>query len=124
MKGEFICVLCPNGCPIDAEFNADSGASKLISLRGHKCLRGEAWVRQVIENPKRCFSTSIPVKNGDHILASVRITKPVPLSKVMEVMAEIRKLYPEAPLCVGDVLLRCPAGTDTDVIVTRGVKLR
>ena len=54
-------------------------------------------------------------------MASVRTTAPIPLSKVRDVMNEIKKLFPEAPLSIGDVLLSHPAGTQTEVIVTREV---
>lgn len=120
MKNELICVVCPNGCLIDAEFT-ESNPPHLIAFEGHKCPRGENWVRQEIENPMRTFSSSVLVKHGNFITGSVRTTKAVPLSKVMTVMEEIRKLSPEAPISVGDVLLRNPAGVETDIIATRSV---
>lgn len=120
MTGEFLCVLCPNGCSIDAEFTEDK-PPKLISFTGAKCMRGRTWIRQEIEHPLRTISTSVPVQNGDMICASVRTDKPIPLEKVMEVMAEIRHLCPQAPVAIGEVLLDCPAGTDAKIVVTRNV---
>lgn len=121
MKNEFLCVVCPNGCLIDAEFT-ESNPPKLISFEGNKCARGEDWIRQEIENPLRTFSSNVIVKHGNFITGSVRINKPVPLAKVKAVMEEIRKLTPEAPLHIGDVLLKNPAGTDTEIIATRNVE--
>lgn len=121
MKNEFLCVVCPNGCLIDAEFT-EGKPPKLIAFEGHKCQRGEVWIRQEIENPMRTFSSNVLVENGNCITASVRTTKPVPLARVMDIMDEIRKLHPKAPLHVGDVLLNNPAGTDTSIIVTREVE--
>lgn len=120
MKGEFICVVCPNGCLIEAEFTGQK-PPELLNFSGHKCQRGATWVKQEIENPIRTFSTNVLVKNGSFITASVRTTKPVPLGMVMPVLVEIRKLRAEAPLRIGAVLLSNPAGTDTDIIVTRNV---
>jgi CxxC motif-containing protein len=117
---EYICVVCPNGCEISAA--TDDSGRRLIRASGFKCDRGREWIEREIENPMRTFSSSVPVKNGDFIEASVRVTKPVPLSKVFEIMDEIKLLRPSAPLSIGDVLLKNPAGTDTEVIVTRNVK--
>lgn len=69
----------------------------------------------------RTISSSILVKNGEVPLASVRTTAPIPLSKVMDVMKEIKGCVAIAPLRIGDIILTNPAGTDTDVMVTRNV---
>lgn len=120
MKGEFLCVLCPNGCAIDVEFT-DDRPPKMTSFAGAHCTRGEEWIRQEVERPLRTIATSVPIKNGEMICASVKTSTPIPLEKIMDVMAEIRTVYPEAPLVIGDVLLNNPAGTNTKIIVTRNV---
>ena len=118
---EFTCVICPAGCFIEAELTGDRPV-KLKSLTGHRCEKGEAWVRQEVENPMRTVSGTVTVNNGDFLCASVRTNKPIPLARIPDVMSEIRKLRPEAPLAIGDVLLVNPAGADTEIIVTRTVK--
>ena len=118
---EFICVVCPNGCSINAVYDESVKPVKLISAKGFRCPRGEKWIRQEIENPLRTFSTSVTVKNGDFIEASVRLTKPIPLSKVFDVMSEIKDITLTAPVSIGDVVLTNPAGCETQVIVTRNV---
>ncbi|MDR1731407.1 MAG: DUF1667 domain-containing protein [Synergistaceae bacterium] len=122
IKGEFTCVVCPNGCFIEAEYlEGGSEGPKLLSLAGNQCKRGETWVRQEIETPMRTISTSVPVHGGDFLLASVRTAEPIPLAKVQDVMAEIRKTSLNAPLSIGQVVLKNPAGTETEIIVTRNV---
>ena len=120
----FLCVVCPNGCVIDAELE-DSGESdgklRLVGVAGNLCDKGEDWVRREIENPMRTIAGSVLVKNGDYITASVRTTRPIPLARVMEVMNKIRAQNPEAPLRIGQVLIPNPCGLDTDIIVTRSV---
>ena len=121
MKGEFICVVCPNGCSIDAEFEAGR-PPKLISAEGYACDRGLSWVRQEIENPMRTIASSMLVKNGNFIAASVRTRSAIPLEKVRDVMEEIRKRELDAPVRIGDVLIPNAAGTGADVIATRDVE--
>ena len=122
--GEFLCVLCPNGCVIDADFESSGEGGEKLRLKavaGNLCERGEDWVRQEVENPMRTIAGSVVVKNGDYITAGVRTTRPIPLGRVMDVIGEIRKQNPEAPLRIGQVLISNPCGLDTDVIVTRNV---
>ena len=42
MKKQFTCIVCPNGCEIEAE--VENG--QVISVTGHTCPRGEQYVRQ------------------------------------------------------------------------------
>ncbi|MDR1917116.1 MAG: hypothetical protein LBQ58_11140, partial [Synergistaceae bacterium] len=67
IKGEFICVVCPNGCAIDALFSRGTSEARprLISSEGWKCPRGEEWIKQEVEFPMRTISTSVLVNNGD-----------------------------------------------------------
>ena len=85
IEKEFICVVCPNGCSIKAQYE-EGNPPKLISAEGMRCPRGKTWIQQEIENPMRTFSTSVLVDGGDFLEASVRLTKPVPLAKVFDVM--------------------------------------
>ena len=52
MKKQFTCIVCPNGCEIEAE--VENG--QVISVTGHTCPRGEQYVRQELTAPARCWS--------------------------------------------------------------------
>lgn len=119
---EFTCVVCPNGCSIKVKYE-EGNPPQLCEVEGFKCIKGKEWVKREIEDPVRTFSSSVLVEGGDFLEASVRITKPIPLTKVFDVMAEIRKIKLQAPLKIGQVILKEPAGTETEVIVTRNVAL-
>ena len=125
LRNEFVCVVCPNGCTIDAEFEpagpSSAGAPKLIAFQGARCARGEAWIKQEIESPMRTIATSVLVKGGDYISTSVRTERPIPLAAVPEVMASLRGVVLDAPVKIGQVVLTNPAGTETDIIATRDV---
>lgn len=120
LRGEFLCVLCPNGCSIDVEF-IKRPVPKLIFAEGSKCERGDAWILQEIEEPMRAIASNVLVEGGDFITASVRTSKPIPLEKISAVMDAIRPIVLEAPVKLGQVVLTKPAGTDTDIIATRNV---
>ena len=117
---EFTCVVCPNGCPIVVDVDDDE-TPVVTRVRGNTCKRGEQWARQEVENPLRTIASSVPVRGGDFSLASVRTNRPIPLAKIPKVMDEIRLVVLEAPVRIGDVVIRSPAGCDTEIVATRAV---
>ena len=125
LRNEFVCVVCPNGCTIDAEFEPSETPGtppRLISFEGARCARGETWIKQEIESPMRTIATSVLVRNGDYINASVRTDRPIPLTAVKDIMDAVRDVVLDAPVHIGQVVLTNPAGADTNVVATREVQ--
>jgi CxxC motif-containing protein len=120
VKGEFVCVVCPNGCSIEAEFEK-AAPPRLISSAGARCARGAEWVRQEIEAPMRTISSNVLVKGGDCICASVRTRAPIRLDKIKAVMEELKGVTLDAPVTIGQVISANIAGSGTDIIATRNV---
>jgi len=120
---EFTCVVCPNGCSIAVDVDDDENPV-VTRVQGNVCRRGEAWARQEVENPMRTIASSVPVLGGDFPLASVRTNRPIPLGKIRDVMEEIRGLSLEAPVEMGQVVMKDPAGCDTEIVATRSVMRR
>ena len=99
MLKKYTCIICPNGCEIEAEVLD----GEIKSVSGFTCKRGEEYVRQEILAPKRTIASSVAVKNGELPVTSVRITKAVPVE-------------------AGTVLISNICGTDSDVICTKTVR--
>lgn len=120
MIREFTCIVCPNGCGIQAEL-ADG---ELRSLSGAACPRGEVYVRQELTDPRRNIATSVLVEGGVLPLASVRLTEPIPKDRVFDAMEQIKKVRLKAPVQAGTVVIRGILGYGADVIVTKTVEER
>ena len=124
-KRELTCVRCPNGCTIMVELDENGkilvDAEGKLAITGSVCKLGDEWTKQEVENPMRTIASSIPVKDGDLLMVSVRTSRPIPLGKIFEVMKEVRQKTLTAPVTIGDVIIANPAGTDTDIIATRDV---
>ena len=118
MKRRFICIVCPNGCEIEAEVEN----SEVISVTGNICRRGEQYVRQELTAPRRTIASSVFVKDGELPLASVRLTKAIPREMIFPVMDEIHKVVLTAPVQAGTIVLHNVCGLDSDVMVTKNVK--
>lgn len=117
MKKQYTCIICPNGCEIEAEI-ADG---KICSITGQLCSKGEQYVRQELTAPRRTIASSVLVKNGVLPLASVRLTAPIPKDMIFSVMDEIRKVTLEAPVQAGTIVLHHVCGLESDVMVTKSV---
>ena len=118
MKRTFTCIVCPNGCEIEAEYEG----TQVLSVTGNLCAKGKTYVTQELVAPRRTIATSVRVVGGALPLASVRLTNAVPKSRIFDVMREINRHTLTAPVRIGDVLVANILGLDSDVIVTRNVE--
>lgn len=118
MIREFICVLCPNGCELSVELNEDN---TILKLEGATCQRGDEYVQQELFAPQRNIATSVKVMGGNMPLVSVRLSEAIPKEKIFEVMDEIKKVKLEAPVSLGQVVIKNVLGLQRDVIATKQV---
>ncbi len=122
MKREFTCIVCPNGCEIEAEYEMKNDAVELVNVSGNLCKRGAEYVRQELVNPERTIASSVLVSGGELPLCSVRLNRPVPKGKIFDVMKEIKELKLSAPVSAGTVLIHDVLGLGSDVVVTKSVE--
>jgi CxxC motif-containing protein len=124
-KKELICVICPNGCPLAVlvEEGTEGGpAFRVLAVEGEGCEKGPEWAEQEITHPVRTIASSILVEGGDFPLVSVRTDAPIPLGRIFEVMKEIRSVRVTAPVKIGDILVKNPAGTSCNLVATRMIR--
>lgn len=120
MNKTFTCILCPNGCEIRVQLDG----TEILSADGNKCPKGAAYVEQEIKNPVRNIASSVLVVGGTMPLCSVRLTAPVPKSRIFDVMEKMKEMKVSAPVKAGDVLIPNVLGLGSDVIATRHVERR
>lgn len=119
MRREFTCIICPNGCEIEA--TVENG--RLVAAAGAACPRGRDYVQQELTAPRRTIASSVPVRNGELPLASVRLDAPVPKERIMDVMREIRGIRLDAPVYAGTVVIGNVLGLGSNVIITKDVHI-
>ena len=145
MRKTITCIICPNGCLLSADVSVPgtdasvtgtenprsidspvtgTGCPRVIDspVTGAGCPRGEAYFIQEITDPRRTLTSSVLVKGGELPLCSVRLTEPIPIARISDVMKEIRKMKVEAPLESGTVLIRDVLGLGSDVITTKTIR--
>ena len=103
-KRELTCIVCPVGCRVAVEVDGEE-----MRVSGNQCKRGEAYCRQEVSCPVRTVTSLVAVVGGEHPLCPV---------KTAQVLAILRSLRAQAPIAMGDVLLRDIAGTGIDLVAT------
>ena len=115
-KRELVCVSCPMGCPITVTLDDDG---KVIDVTGNTCKRGDAYARTECTAPVRMLTSTVKVCNGKSAcVVPCKSANPIPKEKMMECMEVINKACVEAPVKIGDVLIKDILSTGVDVVAT------
>lgn len=114
----YVCIICPNSCEIEVEYSGD----EIKRISGNICEKGEEYVKKEILCPERGLTTTIKVKNGSLPLVSVKTSKAIPKEMMMKVMDEISNVEVEAPVRIGDIIIKNVLNTETDIIATKNIK--
>jgi len=120
MKKKFICIICPNGSELEVRYS-EKGSER---VSGSLCGRGLDYVKKELFSPERSVTSSVEVRNGSLPLVSVKTSKPIPKEKIFAVMDEIAGIEVEAPIRIGDVIVKDVLGTGADIIATKNVDKR
>ncbi|MGC9771556.1 DUF1667 domain-containing protein [Fervidobacterium islandicum] len=115
---EMVCIMCPLGCRLTVR-QEDNGE---IIVSGNRCPRGIEYGKQEMIEPLRILTSSVLVLNGELPLVSVKTNKPIPRRLVMKVMDILKNTRVEAPVRVGDVIIKDILNTGADIVATRNVE--
>lgn len=111
-----ICINCPLGCMLEVTRDGDS-----LDIRGNSCKRGIDYGKAEMTNPKRTITTSLFVNGGIHPTVSVKTSSEIPKSLIFKCIKEISGLKVQAPISVGDVIVKNILNTGADIVATRNV---
>lgn len=117
MLKEYTCIICPNSCDIEVLFENN----KVVSVEGALCPRGKTYIDNELSNPVRNIATSVKIENGQLPLASVKLSRPIPKDKIFDVMKEIKKIKINAPVHIGQVIIKNVLELDSDVVITKNI---
>ncbi len=115
MLKNIICVACPMGCPVTVEI-ADNGV--IVSVNGNTCKRGDAYARAECTNPVRSLATTVKVNGGIYNVVPCKSAGSLPKDKIMECMNIINNASVNAPVRLGDILVKNILDKGIDIIAT------
>jgi len=112
----FVCIICPQECALT--LYPDS------SVTGNRCDRGREFAQQEAALPSRVLTTTISVEGGACRRLPIRSSAPVPKHLAPRWLELAKRLQAQAPIELGEVLLRDALGTGTDIVAAKSVPLR
>lgn len=118
-KRHLTCIGCPMGCQL--EVTLDNGV--VTEVTGNTCKRGDDYARKEVTNPTRIVTSTVPVRGGKIAMVSCKTKSDIPKDKIFDCMKEINKIRVDAPVKIGDVLLKDICGTGVDIIATKDVDI-
>lgn len=110
---ELTCIVCPMGCRIQVE---EVGGELKIS--GNTCKRGEKYAIQETTCPMRTLTTLVRVTGGEGPLCPVKTREAIPKAALSAALEAVRGISVDAPVKIGDVIVKDIAGTGVDLIAT------
>ncbi len=117
-KIDLTCIGCPMGCQITV--TKENG--EIADVSGYTCKRGLEYAKKEVTNPTRIVTSSVPVTGSRRLrMVSCKTREDIPKGKIADVVAALAGVTVQAPVHIGDVILKDAAGTGVDVVATRNV---
>ncbi|MBD7910082.1 MULTISPECIES: DUF1667 domain-containing protein [Clostridium] len=114
MERELICICCPKGCHLKVEEDT-------LKVSGNTCPRGAEYGVNEVTNPVRIITSTVKVNGREVQVVPVKTQKPIPKGLTMRCMEEINRISVNAPVKIGDVLIKDVLQTGVDVVATKNV---
>lgn len=113
MIRELTCIVCPRGCQLKAELDANGA---VLSVTGNACPRGKQYAIDECTHPMRTITSTVRASDGEPV--PVKTNRTVPKERMFDCMVEINKATVKLPARIGDVVISDILGTGADVVVT------
>ena len=108
----------PLGCPVTVTM--DNGS--IIKITGNTCKRGEIYAQKEVTAPTRTVTSTVFVKGGKYPVVAVKTSTDIPKDKIFDCMAEINKAAVEAPVKIGDVIIKNICSTGANIVATANME--
>lgn len=109
---------CPMGCAIVVEMKG----KEVASIEGNTCKKGAEYAAKEVTDPTRIVTTTVRVKNGSMTVVSVKTAQDIPKGMIFDCVKALRDVCVDAPVRIGDIILRDTAGTGVDIVATGNVQ--
>ena len=120
MEKHLTCICCPLGCRITVLLDGN----EIANISGNTCKRGEEYARREITAPVRTVTTTVRVTGGASPVVSVKTKTDIPKGRIFDCIACLKNISVEAPVNIGDVIVKDVAGTGIDIIATKEIPRR
>ncbi len=120
-KKTLVCIACPLGCKMEIQVLSSLEEETKYLVSGNKCPRGESYGIKELTKPTRMVTSTVKIKNAHLKRLPVRTSEAIPKGKIFECMKLLEEIEVEAPIKVGEVIIKNLLGLDVDIITTRSM---
>lgn len=121
-KTETICIVCPIGCHL--QIIKDENSPKGYIVKGNQCKRGEQYGILEMTNPTRVITSTIKINNAHLNRLPIKTNGAIPKDMNFKCMEHINSLEVNAPVRIGQVIVKNILGTGIDLIASRSMELK
>ncbi|OGX23316.1 MAG: hypothetical protein A3J51_03530 [Omnitrophica WOR_2 bacterium RIFCSPHIGHO2_02_FULL_45_21] len=115
MSKNLTCIECPKSCNLIVDIEN----CRVVKVSDNQCKLGESYAIAEIENPTRVLTSAVLARGLSLKMIPLRTDRPIEKAKLLEAMAEIKKIIVEKPVKAGDVILSNFLGLEVNLIATR-----
>ena len=118
MARNLICIICPTGCSLDIEDDAD-----IFFVKGNQCQRGAVYALEEIRSPKRIVTATAQLKGTARSVrrVPVKTTSPCPGEKINALLCDIYIAKVSLPVKAGDIIISNWNNSGIDVVAARTI---
>jgi CxxC motif-containing protein len=118
MESKITCIICPIGCEVTAHHKEGI----IIKIEDHQCKKGIGYAEVELFDPKRTLTTTMIIKDGELPLVSVKTNIPIPKDRMFDLMDCVSQIKVDAPVSIGDVLIKNVLDLNADIVATKKVR--
>ncbi len=116
----FICICCPMGCSLTVVMKGE----EVVEVAGNTCKRGDIYARNEVINPMRMVTSTVKVIGGRENVVSVKTKEDIPKGKIFECVRALKDVKVNAPVYMGDTIMKNVANTGVDIVATKNVECK
>lgn len=110
-----ICIVCPKGCHLSVDEEND------YRVTGFDCPRGEAYGKKELLNPTRVVTSVVRIGSAALPCCPVKTSGEIPRDQIMKAMDLLKPVRLQAPVAIGDVVVKDICGTGINWVATRNI---
>ena len=112
---ELICIVCPKGCHLKVDEEQD------YAVTGNSCPKGADYGRAELTHPTRVITSTVRCTGGAYPRCPVKTSAPIPKERIFDVAAALDGITVEAPVRLGQGVVKDVCGTGADFVSTRAL---
>ena len=112
---ELICIVCPKGCHLKVD--EENG----YAVTGNSCPRGAEYGKKELISPTRVITSTVRVEGGTLRRVSVKTSRDIPKQDIFKAMRLLNGVTVQAPVSIGDVIVKDLLGLGVDFVATKNV---